>query len=269
MYYVLSLPSRLFVLQLALYNNDRPMHEMTKKTPMFITKIAKQIRAKIMNILSFSAETWRTVFEFASIAGAVIALVSGALSVGSLIGIAITDRVIKRHDAEETRQRTIKLLTVEKETADAKRKLLETQERMRPRVFAVEAFANALKGKASGSVMIRYDPNALDAYEHVGMIMQGALEGAGWRIINPMLPAEPRPPDRIRPGITIEGLEDTTDCETRDTPSCSLWRAFKVSGLEPFQGIGGTEMAAADLPKGVFCIVIGPRPLLDRDPARK
>ncbi len=116
--------------------------------------------------------------------------------------------------------------------------------------------------------MIQYDPNSLDAFDPLSMLIVEKLHAAGWKILLPMLPAVPRTPGaRIRPGITIEGISDTSDCEVRDTPTCSLWQAFRASKLEPFQGTGGTEFAT-DLPEGALCIVVGPRPLLPPPPAQ-
>jgi hypothetical protein len=196
----------------------------------------------------FSAERVLRVCEFITIAAAVLAVLA-------LIGQAIAGRVVTRH---------------EKERADrAEAALQELQERAKPRTFSAKAFTEALKGKAIGTAIIWTDPNTPDAYESIGMVMSMAFTEARWsaslREIPPP-PAGSRPP-RVRPGIMIEGIVDPSDCDQKDTPSCSLWRALLVSGLEPISASGGTEYGK-DLPKDTFRIIVGPRPLLETPPAK-
>jgi hypothetical protein len=205
---------------------------------MPITRIAKQIRAKNMNILSWSAEAWRSVFEFASIAGAVIALISGAISVGSLIGIAVTDRIIKRHQASEDHQRAVRLLTLEKETAEAQRKLLETENRLAWRKLTGNFPKKGdLEPGSSWFALVLYKKGDEEAYEFAKNI-RAVLRGAGWEIDD-----EPDPIDndwtiesaaypgipKIRPGIKIilPGL-------SRDSKRVEvLVEGFTASGFPP------------------------------------
>jgi hypothetical protein len=205
--------------------------------------------------------TLQTLVDWANI-GVVISL---ALSfVFGAASIWLGGKLGKLKDAQaDTAQRNLELAvaTQQERAAKAEKALLELQERAGPRTFALKPFMDALKGKATGTVIIWYDPNVPDAYESIGMNLYIALEGAGWRIES-MTPAQPPSgkykaiPPRVSSGITIEGILE--DCEGKDTPYCSLSGAFKVSGL------GFQARRYEDLPKDTFRIVIGRRPLLTK-----
>jgi hypothetical protein len=186
-----------------------------------------------------------------------------ALQVASFVILGFTVAVgyfVSTRQAKE-------ILALKVELANAQRNLLEAQERFRPRRIAREKMVAALKGRSVGTVSIVCDPTAPDAYNPLGMEIHSALHAAGWTVES--MKSEPlerkdQPPNWIAPlfmqGVTIEGAENCDD--GRDTAFCSLWNAFKVSGVE-CQAVGG-----APLPKGKLRILIGPRPLLPHPPEK-
>lgn len=154
---------------------------------MHVMRIPRHIRAKTMNILSWSAETWRSVLEVVSIIAGVFTLMAGAIGVGALIGITIADRFIKKAQARENEEKTARILTLERETADAKRKLLETEKVMSRRAipFIVKdgkTNLDGLKPFAGIKVIIEYAPEA-EPYRAADDLRQ-ALARAGFEVLS-------------------------------------------------------------------------------------
>ena len=157
-----------------------------------------QLMAKIVNAFS-SAEGLLHVFEWVSIG-------AGALTVASLIGIALTSRTVSRQNkiafealkghvaqaqteasgAKAAQQRVeTQLAKARSREAEAETKLEEIRKRQERRGADWTKFTNELYGKPTSDLEIFCQPNDDEAYS-LASIMSLMLATAGWPLVQPV-----------------------------------------------------------------------------------
>src|SRR5688572_23715643 len=156
------------------------MVETVKSPTRLEPRMARQIKATIMNILSWTVETWRFAFELVSIMAGALTAAATIVTVASLIGMLLTGREIGKRQAIENHEKAVRILALEKEAADAKRELLETRNRLEWREFSDDKFRKALQGAtAKRKVQIVYKKDNDEAYMLASRIWHGLIS-CGW-----------------------------------------------------------------------------------------
>jgi hypothetical protein len=182
-------------------------------------------------------------------------------------------------DAKTAQQEVETDLEKQKEkTAAAEKRLLELAERQSPRFVRKDAISSLLRGKATGTVTILYQPNDPEAYWFAFSLM-GEISQGGWKV--PSLP-EPIPVDMTprTPGFSDEQMRQVAAFEQRfpaamrvgvgsgltilarsiqdDQPAEGAYRVL-TDALTSVKVLNGRRLDIS-LPQDSFILVVGPKP---------
>lgn len=225
-----------------------------------------------------TVEFWKSLFDGFAVVLLFLTFVAGA---GALItGRIINQRqeaTLRQFDADLTKART-DLASQQERAAQAEKQLLDVAQRQAPRFVPSHALSAMLKGKASGTVRIMYQPNDPEAYWYAFSLM-GELHDGGW--IVPSLP-EPIPSDLMprTPGFTDRDMQIISDFQKRFPDAMRVGvgagltilahslqedqpadRPYKVltGALKSLKLLNGYRMDI-NLPPDHFVLVVGPKP---------
>lgn len=244
---------------------------MITATKTIVTRRATptQDKSMIEKILSLTAETWNDIFQALSVIAALIAF-------AALVGTALTGRKVGQRQAE-------KILALDKEVADAKRKQAEAElalsgrlERQElPRAAFMVRLSDFIKGKPVGAAEVIYVPEDDEALS-LAITVDGQLRFSGWRITREPSPINPSDPTHILSRYSDEEMKGMPPLPLaiRAGARKGILTVAHAPGAGPFkegtparvlfEGFNGVHFAAQwepdpRLPSDALRIVIGPK----------
>ncbi len=225
-----------------------------------------------------SVEFWKSLFDWSAQILIFLTFLAGG-------GVLITGNIINKRqegkihqfDVDLTDAKT-KLAAQQERAAKAEKSLLELATKQAPRFVPNNALSSLLRGKATGTVTVLYQPNDPEAYWFAFSLM-GELTGGGWKV--PTLP-EPIPANMIprAPGFSDEDMQHISAFEQRFPAAMRVGvgsgltilarsiqdgqpadGAYKVltDALSSFKLLNGRRLDI-NLPADTFILVVGPKP---------
>src|ERR1700752_398882 len=232
-------------------------------TTYFVYYNICQMRARAMNSLP-SWITGEGVLRLCEI----VAIVSGLLPLGAVIGRPAAGRTVSERQAIEREKLRLEIATQQERAAKAETALKEVSDRVfrqsQPRWGFIIGLAEILKLKPKGNVEILYVANDEEAYM-AASVLELQLRDAGWHVIRNVPISEKdimpvwknlKAPLLFRaggePGITVVGRDEGSPVSD-ETPSGALINAIIKLDVR-------ATGRYADLPNGLTRLIVASKP---------